>query len=171
MPEKSHKKKIPVAGPAGAVPAAPKSAEQVQYDQLEQTIVSIGKRVNVEVVPLLQTIRATKTPPARRKELWDLAINLIAAHLEIFGVSSSIQLQPLLRRKNLAHAFLESLPYHPTGIPPAAAAGPLPAKVLAKGWSSAAPGPPAVSGTSAATIASGSTASAPRGVNSKPGPP
>jgi hypothetical protein len=95
----------------------------------------MANQVQVDLASLLRTIHATTTAPAKRRELWDLALNLLASHLEVYGIASSVQLQPLVRRKALAYSFLDSLPY--TGRsemstsgsgsslnPPAGAAGP-----------------------------------------------
>lgn len=89
--------------------------------KLEQALLKIATQVQVDLASLLRTIHATTTAPVKRRELWDIALNLIASHLEVFGIASSTQLQPLIRRKKFAYSFLDALPYNGRSQAPAPA--------------------------------------------------
>lgn len=124
---KAKQTKMPKVSKAArtAVPTTGQSTSerkgQSKFAKLEKALLKLAGQVQLDLVSLLRTIHATTTAPEKRRELWDLALNLVASHLEVYGLVSSVKLQPLVRRKSLAYSYLDALPYNGPSQAPAAA--------------------------------------------------
>jgi hypothetical protein len=97
----------------------PSEADSKVFTAMRDQLIKLAGDVDVDILDALQAVTAPTTTSSKRKDFWDLSINCVIATLEVLGLASSVDLQPLLRGKKHVHNYLDALPQADAAAPSA----------------------------------------------------